>query len=126
LERWVLLDPTFDTYFMDAEGLPMAPDAIRHAYLTRGVPRFRHIAIDKRWILVLNGVVYETYDEWYAAYMAKDLFRYMCPAESRFGDGDRRPWYVLNPSGYAERNEYDSVPQASSVEYRESLRFTRA
>jgi hypothetical protein len=126
LDRWVLLDPTFDTCFLDADGLPMAPDTIRRAYLAGGVPRFQPIAIDKQWTLVLNGVVYETYDEWYAVYMAKDLFRFTCPAESRFGDSDCHSWYVLNPNGYAERNAYDDLPQAAQVEYRESLRFAKA
>lgn len=126
LDRWVLLDPTLDTCFLDTAGLPIAPDAIRRAYLAGGVPRFQPIVIDKQWTLVLNGVVYETYDEWYAVYMAKNLFRFTCPAESRFDEDVRRPWYVLNPCGYTERNEYDDVPQASCVEYRQSLSFTRA
>ena len=110
-DRWVLLDPTFDTYFLDADGLPMDPCAIRRAYLAGGVPRFQHIAIDKHWTLVLNSVVYETYDEWYAVYMAKNMFRLMCPAESRYNDA-RLPaatCLFINPAGYDQQNEYDET-----------------
>jgi hypothetical protein len=99
-DKWVLLDPTFNTYFHGLDGVPLSPLEIRAAYLDGKSPRFRHIEIYKQWVLVMNGVVCETYDHFYELYMAKNSFRFSSPLGDWSGDtGPRILKAFLNPSG---------------------------
>lgn len=109
LAKWVFVDPTFNTYFHDDSGKPLSVLEVRSLYHTGHVPKFRHIAIDKQWALVMNGVICDTYDQWYQLYMAKNCFRFSSPADNRFGcSGDAGVARVfLNPSGFDMVNEYD-------------------
>jgi hypothetical protein len=114
LNEWAFFDPTFNTYFIDDEGKPLAIDKIRNIYKnmmeTKKVPRFIPIGIEKKWELVLAGNRYETYDEWYAIYMLKNIFRFLSPLKSTFGYNIKRDEInlMLNPVGYHIINEYDS------------------
>jgi len=109
LAGWVLLDPTFNTYFHDDDGTPLSVLEIRSRYRDGRLPLFRHILIDKRWPLVMNGVLCETYDQWYQLYMAKNCFRFSSPADNRFGcSSDASVARVfLNPSGFHATDQYD-------------------
>lgn len=106
LEKWVFLDPTFNTYFYGE--VPMDIFEIRSSYSQGEKPVFRHIAIKKEWALVLHGVEYVDYDSWYSDYMLKDTFRFAFPKNSAYGCRTSNPETVfLLPNGYNARNEYD-------------------
>jgi transglutaminase-like putative cysteine protease len=110
LMKWIVLDPTFNTFFHDAHGSPLSPLEIRELYREHRTPVFKHIEMNKVGALMMNGVECSTYDEWYAAYMAKNCFRFHCPLASGHGQAGREEAYVfLNPVGYAERNAYDTI-----------------
>lgn len=91
---------------------------IRKQYLNRKDIQFKGIEIDKRWTLILNGIVCETYDEWYKIYMAKNCFRFAFPQKSKFNYSNADARYVFaNPLGYKVKNEYDTIAAESHVIY---------
>lgn len=94
--RWVYLDPTNDGWFMDAAGRALAPDEIRAA-LVRGDSL--RVPEDLNW----NGQPVTR--EHYINYMTKNMFRFSCPLESRYGyEEDRGPGggaqVALDPTDY--------------------------
>ena len=107
--KWVFFDPTFSTYFTDKTGNPLSLIEIRNEYKNNRIPIFKHITIKKDWVLVMNSIVCETYDDWYSIYMAKNCFRFASPIESSYNynseESDRT--IFLNPIGYEIRNEYN-------------------
>ncbi len=108
--RWVLCDPTFNTWFVDSDGTPLSPVDIRQRYLSRIPPSFRPISLPNTAGLFLNGVECATYDEWYGAYMAKNCFRFSSPLLSTCGDACPEGACVfLDPVGYTDRSPYDSI-----------------
>ena len=113
--KWVFLDPTFNTYFHDGQSGALGPIEIREAYRQGGIPEFAEIPINKTWTLVLGGEEYDTYREWYAAYMAKNCFRFSSPTLSSFGTygSSSQQMAYLNPLGYTAQNEYDDLGRRS-------------
>ena len=111
--KWVVLDPTFNTYFHDQEGVPLSIPEVRASYAAGHWPSFRHISIDKSWVLVMNGVECETYDQFYRLYMAKNCFRFSSPAHSGFGCAydEAIARVFLHPTGFSARNQYDASSQ---------------
>ena len=107
---WFFADPTFNTYF-EENGKPLDIFDIRKLYAEDRPPKFRHITIDKQWELSCGGVSCETYDEWYRLYMAKNSFRFMSPAHSRYGCLSEKDaeWVAVNPTGFNLQNEYDQL-----------------
>ena len=101
-DKWICLDPTFNTYFMDVSGKPMGILEVRDLYRSGQIPGFRSICIPKKWALKLSGVNFETYDLWYAVYMAKNCFRFSCPPVSAYNyeSSENQIRLNLNPSGY--------------------------
>ena len=114
--RWFFVDPTFNTYFFSENGTPLDVFAIRRQYAAGAIPQFRPITIDKQWTLVLNGMVYDTYDEWYAIYMAKNSFRFMSPSQTFYDclSSEDVHYIACNPIGFAKKNEYD---EGKSITY---------
>jgi hypothetical protein len=100
--RWICLDPTFDTYFHDDHGAPLGYLEIRHAYESGRVPRFRSITIPLQGSLGLAGQAFDSYDSWYAVYIAKNCFKASCPQRSAFGyeSSDALARVALVPGGY--------------------------
>ncbi|MHB1483358.1 MAG: GNAT family N-acetyltransferase [Saccharofermentanales bacterium] len=126
--KWVFLDPTFDTYFHEEEGVPLDIFEIRKIYKNDIIlPTFRHITIDKQWKLFMNGIEYETYDQWYLAYMSKNIFRFMIPQESSYNyTGNEKSKYIfINPIGYTEKNEYDDITASKNITYTDSMNIFR-
>jgi hypothetical protein len=109
--KWVFLDPTFSTHFHDGSTGALGPIEIREAYRGGHCPGFSEIPINKTWRLVLDGQEYDSYHDWYTTYMAKNCFRFSCPAVSGFGNygSSETQMVFLNPTGYSETNEYDDV-----------------
>ena len=109
--KWVFLDPTFNTYFPDGQAGALGPIEIRDAYRQGRNPSFAEIPIDKQWTLALAGKEYDSYQDWYTTYMAKNCFRFSSPTVSSFGSSGSSATQMafLNPTGYCHRNEYDDL-----------------
>lgn len=102
LNKWAFFDPTFNTYFEDK--IPMDIYEIRAAYSRGEKPSFRHITIQKEWALVLLGVEYDSYDQWYSDYMLKNTFRFSFPKYSGYGCENMNVEQILiNPVNYREK-----------------------
>lgn len=107
--RWFFVDPTFNTFFCSDNDDALDIFQIRDMYKSGKIPKFKHISINKQWDLVCNGVVCETYDEWYTIYMAKNTFRFMSPADTYYNclSDKNISWIAINPLGYNQKNQYD-------------------
>lgn len=118
INKWVFFDPTFNTYFSDKDGNPLSLIEIRECYQRLQVD-FKHIEINKQWELVMNGIVCDSYDEWYKIYMAKNMFRFMFPNKSTFNFPSKTDseFIFLNPLGYDSKNEYDKISNAIHNKY---------
>ena len=101
-QKWICMDPTFNTYFFNDNGDILGYLEIRDKYKSGEIPRFRHITIIPEWALMLNGKPFETYDAWYSVYMAKNCFRAACPLKSEFDYESSDSWerFYLSPTGY--------------------------
>jgi len=101
-QKWICLDPTFNTYFHDESGGILGFLEIRERYMTGEMPPFRSINVPKKAPLTLHGTPFDSYDEWYAVYMAKNCFRLSCPLKSAFGyeSSESPSWVFLSPSAY--------------------------
>ncbi|MBN1996808.1 hypothetical protein JW935_04590 [candidate division KSB1 bacterium] len=102
LEKWICLDPTFNTYFYDESGEMMSYCEIRNAYKSGKTPSFRSIRLNPGGALKLAGKSFDRYDQWYMVYMAKNCFRASCPLTSAYGyENSASPVkaYLL-PKGY--------------------------
>jgi hypothetical protein len=101
-EKWVCLDPTFNTFFYDESGEILSYLEIRECYTSGRIPRFRQITIELDWTLKAAGCEFDTYDTWYAVYMAKNCFQVTCPRKSAFGHESTKgiAWVTLLPSGF--------------------------
>jgi hypothetical protein len=99
LQKWICLDPTFNTHFYDASGNIMGFLEIREAYKKGEIPNFRSIQIPIEGPLVLHGERFDSYDAWYAVYIAKNCFQAMCPLKSELGyeSSETPAWICLIP-----------------------------
>jgi hypothetical protein len=106
LDRWLLMDPTFDAYFTGAAGAPLGPAEIREAMANGD-----SIAVADciNW----NGQPRSKIEHY--NYMAKNLFRLLCGARwSAGGNAKSRSVYVyLLPLGY-DANLVGTVDSTSS------------
>ncbi|MDF2685191.1 MAG: Transglutaminase Domain-Containing Protein, partial [Clostridia bacterium] len=117
--KWVFFDPTFNTYFIDKNNIPLDIFEIRSSYKNYNLPEFKQIEINKQWTLVMNDYEYNTYDEWYSVYMVKNCFRFMCPKISVFNSSlNANVKYVfINPLNYNVKNEYDIITDDANKIY---------
>lgn len=126
INKWAYFDPTFNTYFFDQYSIPLDIFEIRNLYLTQKPVVFRHITIDKKWKLFMNGTEYPIYDEWYKAYMEKNIFRFLLPQESKYNYINKNSnYYILNPIEYTAKNEYDNITDESKIKYVVGNIFTK-
>jgi|GEM_PF-2055016 len=107
LNKWICLDPTFNTFFHDHLGNILSYIEIRNTYRSGVIPRFRSININPKGPLMLSGIEFQNYDQWYGVYMAKNCFKVSCPQISKFGyessESPRRVYLV--PFGYSLENQ---------------------
>ena len=115
--RWFFVDPTFNTFFYSDAKDALDIFEIRAAYQTGEIPAFRHITIDKQWVLVCSGITCETYDVWYTLYMAKNVFRFMSPAKTHYNclSDAQALWISITPSKYHARNAYDKGKNTTRI-----------
>jgi len=77
LHKWVWMDPTFDAYVMDGNGNLLGLAEVRER-LVKGEPLV--LNADANW----NREALQTRDEYLDYYMAKNLYRFECPAVSEY------------------------------------------
>lgn len=120
MQKWICLDPTFNTYFHDARHNLLSYLEIRQAYTNGDIPSFRSINISPEYPLKLAGIEFSTYDQWYSVYMAKNCFRVSCPQISKFGheNSDDLNYLNLLPYGYIEdRSDSNTISTTNSTEF---------
>jgi hypothetical protein len=112
LGKWLYMDPTQGAYFMDDSGNILSISEVRD-YL-----------IENKSLQINNDANYHgvpTDFGWYKNYMAKNLFRFLCPLGSKFGYESRageRIWITLNPTGYdAAKNMKADTTSDSTAQY---------
>ncbi len=101
-QNWICLDPTFNTYFHDEAGGVLGFAEIRQGYASGTLPQFRSITLPRSAPLMLAGIPFDTYDAWYAVYMAKNCFSISSPLKSEFGyeSSAAASWVWLLPLNY--------------------------
>jgi len=101
LRKWLLVDPTQNTFFTSDDGTILNIIEARGAYRSGRSPRFRSIDRPVSGPMVCGGMECATYDEFYAVYMCKNCFRFACTLSSEPGIDSRRdePTVVLTPPG---------------------------
>lgn len=106
LHKWLLMDPTFDTYFTSTAGTPLGPAQIRAA-MAKGDSIL--VADSINW----NGQPRSKIEHY--CYMAKNLFQLLCGARwSPAANVKGKPVYVyLIPAGY-DANMLGTVDSTST------------
>ncbi len=119
VNKWGYFDPTFNTYFYGQNGVVLDVFEVRKLYESRRTVNFRHITIDKQWVLTMNGEEYASYDDWYREYMQKNLFRFFVPQKSEYGccGRDATCYFAINPQNYRFKNEYDKIAKPDNIKY---------
>jgi len=84
-KKWICIDPTFNTYFHNDSGGILGYLEIREIYRKGEIPEFRPIQLTIQPPLMLAGKRFDSYDEWYAVYIAKNCFQASSPQKSAFG-----------------------------------------
>jgi hypothetical protein len=94
--KWLYMDPTFEGTFRNAAGAYLSIAEVRDAMI-RGDSLV--MSDNMNW----NGQPHSKSD--YYRYMAKNLFRFVCPQRSEFGyeSKDSVAWVYLDPFGYDSR-----------------------
>ena len=95
LDKWLNMDPSFDAYFMDS------------ARNILSIAEIRQVMIDGDSLILNDEINYNGATRsilQHKSYMAKNLFRFVCPLGSEFGYEYRKNgnivWIHLNPIGY--------------------------
>ncbi|MCI5057152.1 MAG: hypothetical protein MRY83_13650 [Flavobacteriales bacterium] len=101
LQKWLWMDPTFNTYPIDEKGTPLSIQETRARLIN---DQETHLAGTLDW----NGKKYSGGEKRYLhRYMTKNLFRFSCPlvSESAYEEkGKKRVYIDLYPLNYNEAN----------------------
>lgn len=104
LEKWIMMDPSADTYFIDEEGAFLSLLEIREHYANRKYAA----AVEPGADTTDKKALWEGNSQ-YNAYIAKNLFRFMVDGENGFGQGDKRTLY-FTPVGYrVQENQISGI-----------------
>lgn len=109
LQKWLWMDPTFETYMTDEKGGLL------------GIGEVRERMIHDRPLKVagnlnVNQHPYKGGEAAYINYMNKNIFRLMTPVESRYGYEGQNKWTLVEliPDGYLPGNE--KMPSDKTLE----------
>ncbi|MDR0639506.1 MAG: transglutaminase domain-containing protein [Spirochaetaceae bacterium] len=114
LGKWIMLDPTWEAYFKDAEGNILDVVELR-GFLADG----REVFLNEEFSY--NGTDLITNDDevrWYKQYLAKDLFYFNTSETSGFGRDNSGRGLTVCPAGYSP-----FVSRMYGLEYR--IEFAR-
>lgn len=95
-EKWIMLDPTTDGYFMDEEGTPLSLLEMRHRFANDLGVTFVPSATRKKDYAKLRSKYSES-----NAYICKNLFYFLVDAQCGFGEPEER--LVICPEHYNVR-----------------------
>lgn len=95
LGKWVMLDPSSDTYFIDKDGVPLSLLEIRDNYANR-----RYAAAVEAGADTSDKEALWKENIGYNAYIGKNLFRFMVDGINGFGQGDKQT-LCFSPAGYS-------------------------
>ena len=101
LEKWIWIDPTFDSYVMDEKGNLLGIQEVRER-LVKGMPLV--INADANW----NRENLQTKEDYLYNYMAKNLYRLQTPLNSEY---DTETWKSGKEVTYIELLPIDGVEQ---------------
>ena len=131
LGKWVMMDPSVNTYFIDRNRVPLSLLEIRDNYANRRYAAAVEPGVDTADLDALwKGNI------WYHAYIAKNLFRFMVDGVNGFGQGDKQT-LCFSPSNYSVKRynlsslcyRYeDAPPEDESIrqEFQEAFDKTNA
>jgi len=111
LNKWIMLDPSYNAYMMDENDTILSPWEARQILANQG-----YIKLNKEYNYNgdYTGEKSGETREYYLEYMAKDLFWYFCAEKSTFGlESDGAEALSVAPLGY-DRKKYF----VSNIEYR--------
>lgn len=96
--KWVMLDPSVDTYFIDKNETPLSILEIRDNYAGR-----RYAAAVEAGSNTAEKDALWKENIWYNAYICKNLFRFMVDGVNGFGQGDKQI-RCFSPTGYSVKS----------------------
>lgn len=120
MQKWICLDPTFNTYFYDNVGHLLSFIEIRDTYAKGKIPNFRSINMPQKAPLKLAGIEFSSYNQWYSVYMAKNCFRVSCPQISKFSYENSQKLIYINllPVGYLDdQSNVNSISTTNRYEF---------
>lgn len=101
LEKWIWIDPTFDSYVMDEKGNLLGIQEVRER-LVKGLPLV--LNADANW----NREYLQTKEDYLDNYMAKNLYRLQTPLNSEY---DTETWKSGKEVTYIELLPLDGIEQ---------------
>lgn len=101
LEKWIWIDPTFDSYVMDEKGNLLGIQEVRER-LVKGLPLV--LNADANW----NRENLQTKEDYLDNYMAKNLYRLQTPLNSEY---DTETWKSGKEVTYIELLPLDGIEQ---------------
>ena len=101
LEKWIWIDPTFDSYVMDEKGNLLGIQEVRER-LVKGLPLV--LNADANW----NRENLQTKEDYLDNYMAKNLYRLQTPLNSEY---DTETWKSGKEVTYIELLPIDGIEQ---------------
>ena len=101
LEKWIWIDPTFDSYVMDEKGNLLGIQEVRER-LVKGLPLV--LNADANW----NRENLQTKENYLYNYMAKNLYRLQTPLNSEY---DTETWKSGKEVTYIELLPIDGIEQ---------------
>jgi hypothetical protein len=101
LEKWIWIDPTFDSYVMDEKGNLLGIQEVRER-LVKGLPLV--LNADANW----NRENLQTKEDYLYNYMAKSLYRLQTPLNSEY---DTETWKSGKEVTYIELLPIDGIEQ---------------
>lgn len=101
LNKWIWIDPTFDSYVMDEKGSLLGIQEVRER-LIKGMPLV--LNADANW----NRSALQTKEYYLQTYMAKNLYRLETPLISQY---DTETWTSGKEVGYVELLPLDGLVQ---------------
>jgi hypothetical protein len=101
LEKWIWIDPTFDSYVMDEKGNLLGIQDVRER-LVKGLPLV--LNADANW----NRENLQTKEDYLYNYMAKNLYRLQTPLNSEY---DTETWKSGKEVTYIELLPIDGIEQ---------------
>jgi len=101
LDKWIWIDPTFDSYIMDEKGNLLGIQEVRER-LVKGLPLV--LNADANW----NREKLQTKEDYLDNYMAKNLYRLQTPLSSEY---DTETWKSGKEVTYIELLPLDGIEQ---------------